>query len=488
MVHRDKKGFKVAFLQAGDIPFIGIMSLSAVLKDHGFTTDVFSIDLEDDVVESILKYDPDIIGASVMTTTFKTMINIISRVKKRKQDAFTIMGGPHVTFFPQFFYQEKDLDAVCVGEGEYPLLELALSIKEGAINTDIKNLWIRQNGNVIKNDMRELISDLDSLPFPDRDVFFERYPFMAQRTIRFMTCRGCPFNCSYCLNKGMKDLYKGKGSWLRFKSIERSVEEIKEVNKKYPIKWVSFMDDTFNTNKKRLREFLEMYKREIGIPFICQMRVDFADEEQIKLLKDAGVDRITIGVEHGDEDFRRKVLNRDVTNKQILDFGKWVNEANIRLSTQNIIGFPGETLDLAFSTIEINAKIKPEFADSSILNPYPGTEIYNFSKENGYLSDYFDFHDLGSHSNSYYDSNHSVKSSINNKDIHKLLNLRCFFMLLVMYPWLKPVVKILIRFPYNRVYEFAWQITGNFRTIWRFADWSERKNILKKLVFVLVKG
>ena len=117
MVHRDKKGFKVAFLQAGDIPFIGIMSLSAVLKDHGFTTDVFSIDLEEDVVESILKYDPDIIGASVMTTTSKTMMNIISWVKKRKQGIFTIMGGPHVAFFPQFFCQEKDLDAVCVGEG-----------------------------------------------------------------------------------------------------------------------------------------------------------------------------------------------------------------------------------------------------------------------------------------------------------------------------------------------------------------------------------
>jgi radical SAM superfamily enzyme YgiQ (UPF0313 family) len=114
MVHRNIKGFKIAFLQTGDIPFIGIMSLSAVLKDHGFTTDVFSIDLEDDVVESILKYDPDIIGASVMTTTFKTMMYIISRVKKRKPDIFAIMGGPHVTFFPQFFYQEKDVDAVCL--------------------------------------------------------------------------------------------------------------------------------------------------------------------------------------------------------------------------------------------------------------------------------------------------------------------------------------------------------------------------------------
>jgi len=111
-----------------------------------------------------------------------------------------------------------------------------------------------------------------------------------------------------------------------------------------------------------------------------------------------------------------------------------------------------------------------------------------YAWEKGYLSDYFNFHDLGSHNNAYYGSNHRIKSSIKNKDIHKLLNLRCFFMLLVMYPWFKPVVKMLIRFPYNRFYEFVWQITGSIRITWRFADWSERKAILKQLIFVLVKG
>mgnify|MGYP001613870661 CR=1 FL=1 len=478
---------KITFLQTGDIPYIGIMSLSAVLKQHGFSTDVFSTDLEEDIVEAVLRSEPTILACSAMTTTFRHVMAVIRAIKRKKPNLFIIVGGPHPTFFPEIILTEDEIDAVCRGEGEYALLELATSMEQGAIREDIQNIWIKRNGRVVRNEVRALISDLDYLPFPDRDIFFTRYPFMADRTTRFMMSRGCPFNCSYCFNKGMKELYKGKGSWLRYKSIDYSIAEIKDVHQKYPLKWVSFMDDTFNADKIRFKEFISRYEHEVGIPFICQMRVDLADEEQIEYLKQAGVSRISIGIEHGDEEFRKKMLYRNISNKQILDFGRWINKRKIRLATQNILGFPEETVDLAFATIELNASIKPEIADCSILNPYPGTDIYDFAKQNNYLDNDFDFNNLHGHSNAYLDSQLKVTSVIRNKHIKQLINLRCFFMILVWYPWLKPLVKVLILLPYNRLYEFIFQITGTFRLSWRFGDTSERKLLLKKLLGILVQ-
>jgi anaerobic magnesium-protoporphyrin IX monomethyl ester cyclase len=478
--------FKVAFIQDERMPQQGIMSVSAVLKEHGFSTDIFSIVLEkENIVDNILKSKPDLIGCSVMTPGFKTMMEVIYAIKARNPSLFIVMGGHHPTFYPKVIEEKEELDAICIGEGEYAMLELASSLKQGKKNTNIKNMWLRQERGVVKNGVMDLISDLDSLPFPDRDLYFMKYPFLAKEVIKFMIGRGCPFNCSYCFNKGMLDLYKGKGHWLRFKSNKRVIEEIKNVKKKYPMKWLSFVDDTFNANKEKLKELLDMYKSEIGIPFLCQLRIDAADEEQIELLKQAGVERIAVGIEHGNEEFRKKILNRSMTNKQILDFSKWVNKRKVRIHTQNIMGFPGETIEQVFTTIELNAKIKPEFANSNILTPYPGTDIYTYAKNNGYLDGDFNFENIVGHNTSG-DSNVRIKSEIKNNDILQIVNLRCFFMLLVWYPWVKPLVKILIKFPYNRFYEFLWQITGNNRITWRYANWKERKMLISKLMGIII--
>lgn len=169
-----------------------------------------------------------------------------------------------------------------------------------------------------------------------------------------------------------------------------------------------------------------------------------------------------------------------MTNKQIFDFGEWVNKKKIRLHTTNIMGFPGETLDMAFSTIEINAKLRPELAICGILNPYPGTDIYKYAKDNGYLREDFNFNRMtGQKTWSAFKS--KIKSEIKNEYMPQMTNLRCFFGLLVFFPWLKPFIKILIKLPYNSFYEFIWQITGPFKVAWRFADWIEKRHLLKRL-------
>lgn len=476
---------KIAFIQEERSPHHGIMSIAGVLKEHSFTMDVFSIEIEQtNIVSEVLKFNPDIIGLSVMTPGLRNMMKVASVIKEHKPDVFMIMGGAHPTFYPEVLASEKDLDAICIGEGEYAMLELAISMRNNELDYNIENLWFKQEKNIKKNELRMLVADLNELPFPNRDIYFSKYPFLANDTIRFMIGRGCPFNCSYCFNKGMKKLYKDKGSWLRFKAPERMIEEIKEVNNKYPIKWVSFIDDTFNASKKRLKEFLLLYKNEINIPFVCQLRVDIADEEQIELLYQTGVDRVTIGVEHGDEIFRKKVLNRNIPNTQLLAFGQWIQKRRIRLFTQNIIGFPGESVNTALTTIELNAKLKPELAVSNILSPYPGTEIYEYAANHNAISASFDFNTMSGH-NTAYGYNNKAKSDIKNENMKELLNLRCFFMVLVHHPWLTPLVRVMIKLPYNRFYEFIWQITGTTRISWRYADRNERKSLVRKLMHIL---
>jgi len=352
----------------------------------------------------------------------------------------------------------------------------------GQLNTGIKNLWIRSNGQIFKNSLRELIRNLDDLPFPDRDIYFQRYPHLAEREIKFNAGRGCPFLCSFCFNKGMIELYKGKGRWVRFKSIDRIMHEIEGVNDRYPIKWVSFNDDTFNIDKKRLIEFLKVYKQDIGIPFFCNLRIDYTDEDQIERLKQAGVDKIVVGIEHGDEDMRKNILHKNISNKQIYDFGRWVNERKIRLHTSTIMGFPEETVDLVFSSIEMNSRLKPELALANILSPYPGTDIYRYIKDGGYLEEDFNFNEMTGHNLHAVDSK-SIKTAVKNKNMPLIINLRCFFPLLVYQPWLKPLVKLLIHLPHNYFYEFIWRITSYFKTDWKwYGSWKERKDQLRKLI------
>jgi radical SAM superfamily enzyme YgiQ (UPF0313 family) len=446
---------KIVFIQDGMRDRYGILCLYTYLKKHNHESEVFISDVEDDIVGAVLNSNPDIIGFSTMTTEFKIHQSIAEQIKKRRKDLPIIVGGSHPTFYPEII-NDPNIDVVCLNEGEYALVELLNIIGEDgdlgqAIN--IKSLWVKYNNKVYKNEMGDLIKDLDEVSPKDRDIYCKRYEELRGRpTKTIYVGRGCPFDCTYCFNHALKKMIKGKGSMIRLRSINNVFNEIRILKEKYGLQWVHFNDDTFNFRREWLNEFLERYPNEIGIPFFCNVRADFLDEELVVKLKNAGIVRVNFGIEHGSYEIRKKLLKRNITDEQLIRAGELFRKYKIRVFASNIMGLPGETMDDAMKTIEINRKIKPEFSGVTLLQPFPKTDIYEYAKDRGVLSDDFSFDQLTGCSSVY--TNKVSKSPINQKNIMILENIQKLSHYLIHYPFLTFLIKgILVKIPLTNFYE-----------------------------------
>jgi radical SAM superfamily enzyme YgiQ (UPF0313 family) len=239
------------------------------------------------------------------------------------------------------------------------------------------------------------------------------------------------------------------------------------------MKYVQFIDDTFNSNRKWLLEFLDYYKKELSMPFLANCRIERLDENVIRRMKDAGVDKINFSIEHGNEDFRRNVLKRHVKNSDIIEGSRLIKKYNIRFSTSNMVGLPGETLEMAFETLKLNREINPTYADMFIFQPYPGTQLYYTAIEQGYLDKDVKAEEITGH---YTWGTKKTKSSsvIKNKDINQMKNLQSFFGFLIKHPNFLPLFVQLLKLPHNRYFQI-FQEWYNFKVKFKYsASFSER--------------
>jgi len=365
----------------------GLASISAVLKKN----DIQSISLihfskEPDLIkweEYLKEQKPDIIGIYSTAEQFHFVRKLISKVPR---GIFTICGGPHPTCYPMCIEDIPRLDAICIGEGEYPMLELVNALKKGRDYSNIKNLWIKKDGNISRNKTRPFIDNLDELPFEDRELFnlqrsIDKY---GLKQVRVMTTRGCPYQCTYCANQRISKTQSG--SYVRFRSSAHIMDELNYLNENYRFKEIFFDDDIFMMDKVVRMEFCKKYPEEIGKPFIFGSRVEFCDEKILKELKSAGGRRIDFGVESGNEDLRRNILKRNMTNRQILETTKMAKAAGFQVKILNMVGLPAETVNKHLDTVRLNRKIKPDVASISVFYPYPGTELYNYCIEKEYFN------------------------------------------------------------------------------------------------------
>ena len=430
---------KVIFIQDIAYEYIGTMYLSAALKKAGHQCDVLVNSLERDLMGKLKKAKPDLVAFSVITGNDKGCLAMARKIKE-KINCKVIFGGPHATHFPEVV-KEEAVDYACRGEGEEAIVELADKLGRGEPTTNISGIWCKKDGEVIRNDVNKLIENLDSLPFPDRDVYYKYKKMKNNPQKRFLTARGCPYNCSFCFNHSLRSLYKNKGVYIRQRSIENVISEILEVKKKYGLRTVLFEDDTFTLNKKRVMDFLKVYRKKIALPFIVSVRANLVDEELIKTFKDSGCKSIFFGIETGNEKLRNELLKKNLSNRDILETARLLHKYKIKFKTFNILGLPDETLENAFETLELNAKIRPTFPWCSIFQPYPKTELGTYAIQHNYITDFGNI-------KPYF----FMASIMNKKDINEIINLQRLFALGVKFPLTIPLIRKLVKLPPNFVF------------------------------------
>ena len=355
----------------------GTAILSAVLKKHGHETDlcyVYPSYETKQVRRKISGFAPRVIAFYSTTAQFRYLKRMLEDVPL-DEGIFTICGGPHVTLEPESSLCEiPRLNAICLGEGEEPLLELVEALERDEDVTKIQNIYVKKDGEIHRNSPRSFIQNLDDLPFPDRELFeYQKIIDSDFGTALFMFTRGCPFNCSYCANHALSKVQSGR--YVRFRSVESCIREMKEVLSEYTARAVYVNDDLFTLRKDFVLEFCGRYKKEIGLPFDINTRVGFIDEEICACLKEAGCRRVNVGIESGSPYIRNKILKREMSNEQIVSAFRIVREAGLKTKSFNMIGLPGETPGLFRETIALNAKILPDSVILNVFDPYPGTEL-----------------------------------------------------------------------------------------------------------------
>jgi len=364
----------------------GLMSISAVLKQHGHEVALayFSHRRElDEWPMRLAEVRPQIVGFYVAAEQAEQVAALINAVPR--DGTFTIVGGPHPTGFPQMLEQVERLDAVCIGEGEYTMLELVGALERGGDPAAVKGLWVKRKGAIIKAPPRPFIAELDELPFEDWDLFDVQHSInhYGLGQIRVLASRGCPYKCTYCANHVLASAQPGR--YVRFRSIDNLLDELKMLKARFNFQEVFFDDDIFMLDRRRLRELAERYPKEVGVPFVCCGRVEVTDDEAMRLLKQAGARRVDFGVEVGNEELRRVVLKRMMTNDEIIAAVECAKRAGLQVKTLNMVGLPGETPEMHMETVRLNQRLRPDVANCSVFWPHPGTELYNVCVREGYM-------------------------------------------------------------------------------------------------------
>lgn len=429
---------KPMLLSGGYLSF-GPMWLSAALKRDGHTCEISNVEYE--AAEKVCReFKPDIVAYRIWTGGHVKYAELNRQLKKQFK-FYAMFGGPHISLVPDFI-EEDGVDAICISEGIEAVPEFINKLDKGEDITNVKNFWVKMDNKIYKNPPRPLLKNLDLMPFPDRSLYDKYELYRLSKVATVLASIGCPFTCTYCFNSSLTKVLQKGDPLHRRRSVDNVIEEIKEIKKNYPqIEYIVFRDEIFNIQEEWVEEFSEKYPVEVGLPFFCQVRIDTVTEKTADYLKKAGVYFVGAGIESGNDKLRNEILKRTISKEQTIKGFKLLRDRKIKFLTFNLIAVPGETIDTAFETLDLNIKCRPTYADSCILTPYPKTEIYDYAVAHGYLDP-----------NIEYPSSFRGTSLLKLKDKKKLENLQQLFGITVGFPFLRPFLKLLVRLPNNSLY------------------------------------
>ncbi len=419
---------------------ISIMTLSSILKKRGVDSTLIYTDKPKEIIERLKELKPDMVAYSLMYGSHRRYVDISKEIKKQFPHIYQIAGGPYTTYFPESI-EELSLDAICVGDGDVSLPNFVEAKLTGKPVTEAEGFHVRNNGHINKKPVGNLLEELDSLPFPDRELFYAQDTLLRNQEFKsFISGRGCPYLCNYCFNHKFNEMYKGKGKIIRKKSVDYFVEEIKETKVNYGCQYAIFEDDIFIFKKDWFEEFARKFKKEVGIPYICYARPNLIDETSVKLLAESGCHIVRMAIETGNEQIREKVLQRKMDNETIIRASDLIHSAGLKLSVSNMIGLPTETLENVYETVDLNIRCQPDHPTAQFFMPYPGMELTKIAISTGH----FDNGMFGEINKNTWKTS-PLKFDAETK--RKMEKIQKIFPLVVRYPFLKNYYSLLFMIP-----------------------------------------
>ena len=401
---------KVALISLYSTDAIGLRYLNAVLSAHGYDVSLIffkELHLSADMLtpptqreyglllDLLRNIGPDLVGIS-LRSSFTGIASSITQQIRKEGPIPVVWGGTHPTVAPEESIRIADM--ICIGEGEYPFLELLQAISSSGDYTRVSNLWVRRGEEIARNDVRSLITDLDSLPFPEYGaegkylIEDERLspgdPALATYNLNIMASRGCPYHCSYCCNSVFNALHHGKGPRIRRRTVGNVMTEILTLLERFPrVKRIDFIDEVFAWDKEWTAAFIERYRKEVNLPFQCAQHPNIVDRDVLRMLRDAGLERVEIGVQSGSERIRKQYLERPVSDQQLILTSELLKEIGLVPFYDFIIDNPYETDTERKETLDFLLKMRRPFhLHVFALKYFPGTVITRKALEAGLIS------------------------------------------------------------------------------------------------------
>jgi radical SAM superfamily enzyme YgiQ (UPF0313 family) len=393
---------RVALVTSG-LEHLGVAALSAYVRSRGhevalvYESKPFSSNsgpdnallarlLEptpEETAERVAATKPDVIAFSSYTVTHRWSVDV-ARAVKRQRPVPIVFGGPHVSGAPAASIRETAIDAVVEGEGEGALVDLLeCAERDRFARSDVPNTWVRRDDEVIRNPLRPLIEDLDSLPYADKEGFYASIPAF-EREFYVVARRGCPYRCSFCEYSTFGEQYPGAKA-VRRRSVRHLVDEIAGWKRRGRMRKVFFWDAIFTLDQRWIDEFAEAYRAEIGLPFECYTHPHAMSPAMARALARAGASLVRIGVQSVNAD-TLAAMNRRGDRERVQRAVEAMRDAGVAYSLDHILGLAGESADDQRDAIRFYNEVRPGRIITHWMTYFPGTTALEQARTDGILS------------------------------------------------------------------------------------------------------
>jgi anaerobic magnesium-protoporphyrin IX monomethyl ester cyclase len=375
--------------------YLGVEIISAILKKQGHTVtlifepDILAaafvrslpgalstrLDSAHRAARRVLALSPELVLFPSEINSFLWCAQVGELIKKERQDIHLLHGGFHATSSPEECITKAGVDMLCVGEGDLAIPELVSALAEGRDVTCIANIWVKdREGTVHRNSPRALVQDLDSLPWPDKSLYYDEMPGLA-REYMCVTSRGCHWACSFCFYTTLYSLY-GREGYLRARSPQHVIGELVAAKERWDLKYVVFHDDIFPTSIRWLREFAPLYRDQVGLPFSCITHPQLILEESAALLASMNCRYVIMGAQTVNEDSRSaEVINRTETSEDIRVAVARLKLHGIFVLLDHIFGIPGEDLEDQEKALQFYIETGADVIKPFFMSYFPGTDL-----------------------------------------------------------------------------------------------------------------